>query len=151
MTKRGQSMSARQDQEHAEVVEDFESRPQKVVTFVVVERNKEMQELRKLKMPQALPRYSGEKPGRSKAEGEKEAKKEKEKVRRVEKEVMNVILTTGPIDSTTSGGVADVVEEMENVERGSGGDVAEELFQHVGHCWDCSQVENQLEERREDG
>ena len=61
-----------------EVVEDFESRPHKAVTFLE-ERDKELQEVRELKMPKALPGYSGGKlSGRSKAEGggEKEEKEE---------------------------------------------------------------------------
>ena len=62
-----------------------------------MERDKEIQKLCELKMPQALPGYSGGAlPGRSKAEGGKEGKAEEGEVRRVEKEAMNAILTAGP-------------------------------------------------------
>ena len=54
---------------NVEVDADFKSRPHKAVTLLV-ERDQEILELCELKMPQALPGYSGEKlPGRSKAEG----------------------------------------------------------------------------------
>ena len=57
----------------------YESRPHKAVTFLV-ERDKEFQELRELKMPEALPGFSGGKLlGRRKAEGGKEVKKSKGK------------------------------------------------------------------------
>ena len=52
-------------------------------------------------------------------------------MRRVVHEVMSAILTEGPIESTTSGGVATAVEDTRNAERSSGGDVAEEPFQYV--------------------
>ena len=39
-------------------VEDFEPRPHKGVTFLV-EKDKEMQEVRELKVPNASPGYSG--------------------------------------------------------------------------------------------
>ena len=77
-----------------EVVEDFDSRPIKVVTFLV-ERDTEIQ-----KMPNALPRHSGGKlPRRSNTEEGKEIKEEEKEVRRVENEVMNAILTAEPIES----------------------------------------------------
>ena len=48
-----------------EVVEDFESRPHKAVSFLV-ESEKEMQEWNEQKMPTALPGYSGGRlPGRN--------------------------------------------------------------------------------------
>ena len=47
------------------VIEDFESRPHKAVTFVV-ERGKERQEWSEQRMPKVLPGYSGGRlPGRS--------------------------------------------------------------------------------------
>ena len=50
-----------------EVVEDFESRPHKTVTFLA-ERDDEFQVWRDQKMPEALPGFSGGRvPGRSKA------------------------------------------------------------------------------------
>ena len=49
-----------------EVVEDFESRSHKAVSFVVVRREKEMKEWTKQKLREVLPGYSGGKlPGRS--------------------------------------------------------------------------------------
>ena len=48
-------------------------------------------------------------PGRSKAEEGKEETEEEGEVRRVDSDVMNAILTAGPIESVTSG---DVVQEM---------------------------------------
>ena len=81
-----------------------------------------MQEKRELKKPKAMPGHSGEKmPGRSKAHGDKEVKEEEGEVRRVENEVMNAILTAGPIESTIRDDVGDVVEERRNAERSSGG------------------------------
>ena len=55
------------------VIEDFESRPHKAVTFAV-ERGKERQEWNEQQLPQALPGYSGGRlPGRSTEEkGRKE-------------------------------------------------------------------------------
>ena len=50
------------------VVEDFESRPHKAVTFVV-QRGKERQEWSEQRMPKVLPGYSGGRlPGRAKKE-----------------------------------------------------------------------------------
>ena len=104
-----------------------------------------MQEKRELKKPKAMPGYSGEKmPGRSKAHGDKEVKEEEGEVRRVENEVMNAILTAGPIESTTGDDVGDAVQERRNAERSSGGSVAEESFQRVGQSWNDSQVEKRV-------
>ena len=108
------------------MVEDFESRPHNAVTFLV-QRDKEVQELRELQIQKALPGNTRRKsPGRSKAERGKEDKEKIDEVRRVENEVMNASWMSGPIDSTARCDVAAVVEEMENVDRGSGGDAAEE-------------------------
>ena len=56
-----------------EVVEDFESRPHKAVTFLM-ERDTEIQELRELKMPTALPGCNGGKLLGKEAESEKKRK-----------------------------------------------------------------------------
>ena len=63
--------------------EDFESRPQKAVTFVV-ERGKERQEWNEQKLPNALPGYSGGRlPGRSTEEkGREEGEEGEEKEQR---------------------------------------------------------------------
>ena len=90
----------------------------------------------------------GKLPGRSKADGGNE-KEEEEEVRQMENEVMNAILTSGPIEPTARGDVAVVVEER-NAETSSGGDVAEEPFQHVGQSWECSQIEDEFEETRKE-
>ena len=42
--------------------------------------------------------------------------------------------------------VAAVMEES-SAERGSDGDVCEKPFQHVDKNWDCSQIEDEVEER----
>ena len=66
-----------------EVVEDFESRPHKAVTFLA-ERDKKIQDMRWLKVPQVLPGFGGIQPrGRSKAEGGNEEKEEIDEVLRV--------------------------------------------------------------------
>ena len=49
-------------------------------------------------------------------------KEEAEEVRKMENEVMNEILATGPIESIASGDVTAVVQES-NAERDSGDDV----------------------------
>ena len=60
------------------VIEDFESRPHKAVTFVV-ERGKERQEWNEQQLPKALPGYSGGRlPGRSTEEQGREEGEEGE-------------------------------------------------------------------------
>ena len=60
------------------MVEDFESGPHEAVSFVV-ERDKEVQEWKELKMPKVLPGSSGGKlPGRSTAEKGREEEEEVE-------------------------------------------------------------------------
>ena len=81
--------------------------------------------------------------GRSKGQEEKE---EGEEVRRVEKKVMNAVLTASAMEPTTSGVVVGVAEEMGNVGSGSGGVVALEPSQHVNQSCDCSQVAHELQE-----
>ena len=67
-----------------EVLEDFESRPHKAVTFLV-EREKEFQVWREEKRPKVLPGYSGGKlPGRSKAEEGREGDEEEEEGQNME-------------------------------------------------------------------
>ena len=70
------SRSLQEKIRNMEVVEDFESRRHKAVSFVV-EREKEFQEWREQQMPEALPGFSGGRlPGRSKAEEGKEKEDE---------------------------------------------------------------------------
>ena len=71
--------------------------------YLLVDRDKEIQEVRELKMPSALPGYCGLKvPGRSEAKGGKEEEEEEDDVRRVEKEVMNAVFQANPVDCITS-------------------------------------------------
>ena len=57
--------------------------------------------MRELEMPKALPRNSGGKlSGRSMADGRKEEMEEEEEGRRVENELKEAVLKTGPIEST---------------------------------------------------
>ena len=59
-----------------EVVEDFESRPHKIVSFVV-ERDTDFQVWREQKMPKALPGFCcGKLPGRRKGDEGKEEEDE---------------------------------------------------------------------------
>ena len=126
---------------------DFESRPHKAFTFEV-EGDTEILGVRELKMPEALPGLSGGKmPGRSNAEGGRVEKEEENEVWQVEKVVMSAVLAADPVNSATSCDLAETVEETCDVEKSSIGGLAEEPFQHVGPSWDCSQVENELEER----
>ena len=64
-----------------------------------------------------------------KAEGGKEGKEEEDTLRWVEKEVMNAVMTANLVDPTTSDASA------------------REPLQRVHHRWDCSQVENEPEDR----
>ena len=100
-------------------------------------------------MPKAFPGFIACKfPGRSDAEGKQGENDEEDEVRRVEKEMMNAVLTANLVDSSKSGVFfRGVVEEMGDAERGSSGAVAGEPFQHVNQCWDFMQVENELDER----
>ena len=55
-------------------------------------------------MPKALPGFIACKlPGRSDAEGKQGENDEEDEVRRVEKEMMNAVLTANLVDSSTSG------------------------------------------------
>ena len=76
-----------------EVVEDFESRPHKAVSFVS-EKEKEIQDRNEQKLPKVLPGYSGGRlPGRSTEEvgGEEEEEKEKSGERSIKKEIAQVV------------------------------------------------------------
>ena len=107
-----------------ELVEGFESRPPKAVTFRV-ERDKEIQEVPELK--------NCRKPYHDSAV-----------VR--QKEEMSAVLTASLEDSTTSGVLVGREEEMGGVEKkSSSGVLAGEPFQHVNQNCGCSQVENEVE------
>ena len=73
-------------------MEDFESRPQKAVSFVV-EREKEIQEWNEQKLPKVLPGYSGGRlPGRSTEEAGREEEKADEECRERERSVRKEIV-----------------------------------------------------------
>ena len=77
-------------------------------TFFLVEKDKEIREVRALKIPTALSGHSGGKMfGANNAEGGKEKKDEEGKERPVDKDaihvVIHVVLAVGSVDSTTSG------------------------------------------------
>ena len=54
--------------------------------------------------------------------------REENEVRRVEEEVMHAVLTANPVGTTASGVLAGEIKEMGDLERGSGGVLAEEPF-----------------------
>ena len=85
--------------------------------------------------------------GRSKAEGGEQESNEEDEGRRVGKDVMNAALTADLVESHHKRAPAGEGEEVGDVERGSSSVLAEEPFQHVKQSWDCSQVENEPEER----
>ena len=87
----------------------------KTVTYLV-ERDKEIQEVRELNMAVALPGFGGGKlPGRKKAEDGKQGNDEEDEVRRVEEEVIHALLPANLVDSTTRCVLAGAVEEMGDV------------------------------------
>ena len=115
------------------VVEDFESRPHKAVTFVV-ERGKERQEWNEQKLPKSLPGYSGGRlPGRSTKEKGREEGEEDE---------------GGEERSIRDQIVKEVIAGMEEKVIDEG--VKNKVKRPGGQCfmrsWDCSQIENEEEE-----
>ena len=114
-----------------EVVEDFESRPHKAVSFVV-ESEKEIKEWSDQKLPKVLPGYSGGRlPGRStteKCRGEGAVDEDGEE-REVRSQIaQKVVACIKEKVSEHSGG-------KEAVQRPAG--------QSVMRSWDCSQIENE--------
>ena len=85
-------------------------------------------------------------PGRCNAEGGEKEKESEEEVRKIDNEVMNAILTSGPIESAARSDIAAVVQEKLSG-RGSSCDAAEEPFQHVRQSWGCSQNEDEVEQQ----
>ena len=121
-----------------EVVEDFESRPHKAVSFLV-EREKEMQEWNEQKLPKVLPGYSGGKlPGRSteekgREEGEVDEGSGERKIRlAIAQEVVAGIKEK-----------AGAHDDAKATAQGTAG-------QSVKPNWDCSQIENEEEEEEDD-
>ena len=130
--------SLRRNISQMKVVEDFESRPHKAVSFVV-ERDKEIQELKRQKLPKVLPGYSGGRlPGRSTKEAGREEEEKKEDSR--EGRIRN------GIDQKVVAGIkekANTHEDAKSTALGTAG-------QRVKQYWDCSQIENEEEEEEED-
>ena len=77
----------------------------------------------------------------------KEGNDDEDEVRRMEKEVTRAVLTADLVDTTTIGVLALEAEATCDVERSSSSVLAGEPFQHVHQGGDCSQVENEQEER----
>ena len=115
------------------VIEDFESRPHKAVTFVV-ERGKERQEWNEQELPKALPGQSGGRlPGRSMEEkGRKEGEEDEGSG---EARVRNEIIK----EEKKAIQKIDVDESVENEGKRIGG-------QDLVQTWDYSQIENEEEE-----
>ena len=150
-----------------EVVEDFESRPHKAVTFLV-KRDKEFQMCRGQKMPKALPGFSGGKlPGRNKVEEEgKEAEEGEEEgqEKKMENEVIRGIISGVPKEADTVGGglarntvsaaVSTSVGEdsFKKSELGVGQrDDLKRINQNSKQKWDCCQFEEDFGCKGEDG
>ena len=118
------------------VVEVFESRPHKAVSFVA-ERGKEVQDCNEQKLPKVLPGYSGGKlPGRNtkekrREEGEVDEDGEERRIR-------------GQIVQEAVAGIKEKV----SVHDGEKNDVIRQVEQSFMRSWDCSQIENEEEEER---
>ena len=110
-----------------EVVEDFESRPHKAVSFLV-EREEKIQEWNEQKMPKVLPGYSeGTLPGRNtkdkgREEGELDDDSEERKSRR-------------DIAQDVVAGIKEKASRPHKEQSGS-----------VKRSWDSSQIENEEEQ-----
>ena len=115
------------------VVEDFESRPHKAVSFVV-ERDKEIQEWTEQKLPKVLPGYSGRRlPGKS---IEEKSKKE-EKLNEDYKELQNKIIQEA---------VASIKEKASEHKDAKSTAVGQSVKQNENH----SQIEKEEEEEVEE-
>ena len=113
------------------MVEDFESRPHKAVSFVV-ERGKVTQEWNEQKLPKVLPGYSGGRlPGSStKGKGREEGAVDEDcEERRIRGHIVQEV-------------VAGIKEKV-SVHDGVKNDVKRPVEQGVMRSWDCSQMENE--------
>ena len=119
------------------VVEDFESRPHKAVSFVV-EREKEMQEWNEQKLPKVLSCYSGGRlPGRSTREKGREGEKEEDRRGwRVWHEVAQEVVAGIKKKTRTHEDAKPIVHRT--------------VGQRIKQNWDCSQIKNEEEEEDED-
>ena len=116
-----------------QVIEDFESRQHKAVTFVV-QRGKERQEWNEQKLPRALPGYSGGRlPGRSMEEKGREEGEEGEgsEQRQGKHEIIEEVIFSSQ---------RMALEECCICER------KRTEGQHPKQSWDCSQIDNEEEE-----
>ena len=120
-----------------EVVEDFESRPQKAVSFVL-EREEETQEWNEQKLPKVWTGYSGGRlPGRSTGEagGEEEEEKEENGQRNIRYEIAQKVVAS----------IKEKAGRYENAKLTS----QRTTEQNVKQGWDCSQIGNEEEEEEE--
>ena len=119
------------------MVEDFESRPHRAVSYVVKKEN-EIQEWNEQKLPKVLPSYSvGRLPGRSTKVKDREEGEEDEDSgeRRIRNEIARAVVT-GIKEKTSAHDDAKAMAHRT-------------VGQSVNQNWDCSQIEN--EEEEEDG
>ena len=68
-------------------------------------------------------------------------------MRQVEKDVRGAVTSGDFVNSTVSGGLAGTVGKTCGVQRSSSFVLAAEHFLHAGQKWECSQGENEKEER----
>ena len=110
------------------VVEDFESRPHKAVSFVV-EREKEIQEWNERKLPKVLPGYSGGRlPGRDTKERGREEGEEDEGGE--ERRIRNQI-------------IKEVIAGIQKKAINEGAKKSKRIrWQSLMRSWDCSPIEN---------
>ena len=123
-------VTASEENSQMKVVEDFESRPHKAVSFVV-EREKEIQEWYEQKLPKVLLGSSGGRlPMRSEQEQEEEEKDSRERQVRY-----------GIAQELVAG-----IKEKADVHEDAKSTAQRTVGQSVKQSWDCSQIENEEEE-----
>ena len=121
------------------VMEDFESRPHKAVSFVADRKKKEIQEWNQQKMPQTLPGHGGGRlPGRSTLERDRE--KEKAEGDSRERRIRNDIAQE----------VVAGIKEKASAHEDAKSTAQRTVGQSVKQNWDCSQLEIEEEGEEED-
>ena len=120
------------------VVEDFESRPHKAVSFLV-EREKETQEWNEQKLPKVLLGYSGGRlPGRSvKEKGREEGKVDEGSGEREMRQEIAQEVVAG-------------IKEKASAQDDAKATAQRTAGQRVKQNWDCSKVGNEEEEEEEE-
>ena len=119
------------------VVEDFDSRPHKAVSFVV--EKKEVQEWNEQKLPKVLPGYNqGRLPGRCTEEAGRENEKAEEHCgeRRIRNEIAQEVVA----------GIKEKASAHEDAKSTAQRTAGQSVLQN----WDCSQIEDEEEEEEED-